>query len=327
MKAHVLLAFVTAAIAHMTPIGQTPTRGDRYTDRIPGTSVSFEMTYVGGGSFLFGSPAQEEGRGEDEGPRFQVEVSPFWVGVHEVTADEYAVFRNPLLDSDSTAIPGHTVAVDAVSRPSPPYEDPGHGLDEGRHPAVGMTQLGALRYARWLSEKTGRLYRLPTEAEWEYACRAGSMDPLGSIDPAALPEHAWFAENSDETHQPVGAREPNAWGVHDMLGNVAEWTLDEYRADFYGTLEDGAEDPWAQPTSVHPRTVRGGAFDDQAAQLRCADRLESTLRWKRRDPQIPKSRWWNTDSPHVGFRLVAPAGDWTLESIRAYWADVLPDGD
>jgi formylglycine-generating enzyme required for sulfatase activity len=297
--------------------------GERSTQPIPGTGVAFEIAFLPGGAFTLGTPEAEAGRDTDEGPQRTVVLEPFWIGVYEVTHEEYAVFRSPRLDADSTAIPGHSLDVDAVSRPSPPYEDPGHGLGQGRHPAVGMTQWAALQYARWLSEKTGRLYRLPTEAEWEFACRAAGKGPRGSIAVASLSEYAWFSENGDETHHPVGLTSPNGWGLHDMLGNAAEWTIDEYRADFYASLAEPSHDPWARPERTHPRTVRGGAFDDSAVTLRCGDRFESTLRWKRRDPQIPKSRWWNTDSPHVGFRVVSPVGDWTLESIRAYWDDVL----
>lgn len=306
---------------------QAPEPGEVRTERVPGTAVSFEMAFMPGGDFELGSPASEIGRDPDEGPQRTVVLRPFWIGVYEVTADEFAVFRNPRLDGDSTAVPGHTIDVDAVSRPSPPYEDPGHGLGQGEHPAVGMTQWSALQYARWLSEKTGRLYRLPTEAEWEYSCRADGDGPHGAIEPASLADHAWFADNSGETHHPVGLKQPNPWGLHDILGNVAEWTLDQYRADFYGSLEDGSNDPWSRPETTHPRTVRGGAFDDDPAGLRCADRFESTLRWKRRDPQIPKSRWWNTDSPHLGFRLVSPHGERSLEEILAFWEDLLGEGD
>jgi formylglycine-generating enzyme required for sulfatase activity len=324
-------AFVYGAVLLAVPVSgldaQTSGAGEIRTERIPGTDIEFDMAFIPGGVFELGSPDDESGRDSDEGPRREITLQPFWIGVHEVTHDEYAVFRNPRLDDGSTAVEGHTLDVDAVSRPSPPYEDPAHGLGQGDHPAVGMTQWAALQYARWLSEKTGRLYRLPTEAEWEAACRAGGTGPYGSMVAAALGEHAWFAENGGETHHPVGAKSPNAWGLHDMLGNAAEWTLDQYREDFYRSVEDGAGDPWSIPESTHPRTVRGGAFDDAAAQLRCADRFESTLRWKRRDPQIPKSRWWNTDSPHVGFRLVAPAGDWSLESIRSYWRELLGDAN
>jgi formylglycine-generating enzyme required for sulfatase activity len=302
------------------------TAGERSTERIPGTGVTFEIAFAPGGAFTLGTPETEPGRDADEGPRRAVVLAPFWIGVYEVTHEEYAVFRSPRLDADSTAIPGHSLDVDAVSRPSPPYEDPAHGLGQGRHPAVGMTQWAALQYARWLSEKTGRLYRLPTETEWEFACRAGREGPRGAIAAVSLSEHAWFADNGDETHHPVGLKSPNGWGLHDMLGNAAEWTLDEYRADFYASLPEEARDPWARPERTHPRTVRGGAFDDGPAALRCGDRFGSTLRWKRRDPQIPKSRWWNTDSPHVGFRVVAPVGDWTLESIRAYWEDTHGEG-
>ena len=281
------------------------------------------MAYVAEGTYPLGSRENEAGRDGDEGPRRQVRLSSFWIGIHEVTDDEFSLFRHRDRDSEATGIPGHSLDVDAVSRPSPPYEDPAHGLDKGRHPATGMTQWAALQYARWLSEKTGLLYRLPTEAEWEAVCRAGHPGP--TPETTDLDDVAWYVDNSGETHHAVGEKTSNAWGVHDMLGNVAEWTLDEYHSDFYATLEDGVVDPWARPERPRPRTVRGGAFDDEPGDLRCADRLESTPRWKRRDPQIPRSRWWNTDSPHLGFRLVSPAGDLSLDEIRAAWRDILSE--
>ncbi|HSR42805.1 MAG TPA: SUMF1/EgtB/PvdO family nonheme iron enzyme [Longimicrobiales bacterium] len=304
-------------------VAQVP--GDTVVQRIPGTDVTYAMAYVPGGSFRLGSPEGEPGRDADEGPRRTVVLEPFWMGIHEVTSDEYAVFRRPSLDSEATADPARRMDVDAVTRPSPPYEDPAHGMGGGDRPAAGMTWWAALQYARWLSEKTGRLYRLPTEAEWEYACRAGtdSTHPAGGSE-GTLEDVAWFADNSGERTHPVGGKEPNAWGLHDMAGNVAEWTLDEYREDFYASLEEGATEPWARPTTQRPRTtVRGGAFDDQAAAIRCAERLPSTPAWQRRDPQLPKSRWWNTDAPHVGFRLVSPAREYALEEIRAYWDELL----
>ena len=188
------------------------------------------------------------------------------------------------------------------------------------HPAVSMTQWAALHYARWLSDKTGHFYRLPTEAEWEYACRAGADEPLAGI---ALERSAWYYDNSGETFHPVGEKRPNAWGIHDMLGNVAEWTLDQYVADYFEQLpEDGANSPWVAPTRLHPRTVRGGAYDDDPEVIRCSERLESSLNWKRRDPQIPKSFWWNTDSTFVGFRLVRPANPPSAEEIELFWFQV-----
>ncbi len=295
--------------------------GETLTQRIPGTDVRITMAWLPGGSFTIGSPENEPGRNPDEGPQRTVTLASFWIGVHEVTHNQFSVFRYRRLDGEATGIEGERFDVDAVARPSPPYEDPAHGMGLGDHPASGMTQWAALQYARWLSLKTGRLYRLPTEAEWEYSCRAGSTTALPfDGGPESLGDHAWFAANSGDVFHRVGQKAPNTWGLYDMLGNVAEWTMDQYDAAAYDNWSD---EPWSQPTREHPRTVRGGAFDDDPEALRCADRLESTLRWKRRDPQLPKSRWWNTDSPHVGFRLVSPDRAYTIEEIRAYWIEML----
>jgi formylglycine-generating enzyme required for sulfatase activity len=300
---------------------EAPAAGDRMVQVIPGTDVSLTLSRIPGGTTLLGSAEDEVGRELDEGPQRTIVLQPFWMSIHEVTHDQFAIFRSRRLDSDTSTAGDGSFDADAVSRPSPPYEDPAHGMGQGNHPASGMTQWAALQYARWLSLKTGRLFRLPTEAEWEHACRAGTGDTSPFADD--IDRSAWYAANSGDAFQPVGQKAPNAWGLYDMAGNVAEWTLDEYTANAYELIGHEAIDPWVRPASEHPRTVRGGAFDDEPAQLRCADRLESTLRWKRRDPQLPKSRWWNTDSPHVGFRLVSPDREYTIEEIRAYWQDLL----
>ena len=268
--------------------------------------------------------------------RRTVAVDAFWMGVTEVTHEVFAVFRDRRLDTDVGATPEITFDADAVTRPSPPYEDPSHGMSGPGHPATGMTRLSALRFARWLSEKTGRLYRLPTEAEWEFACLAGNDGPFGSgadvaplspqePDTAFFDRHAWYADNSGGSFHEVGAKAPNAWGIHDLLGNVAEWTLDPYDADFYASIADdgSAANPTTGPSARGRGVVRGGAFDDAVPELRGADRFEETPAWQRRDPQMPKSRWWNTDAPHVGFRLVSPAVDLTPEEIRVYWEAML----
>lgn len=302
--------------------------GRTFVDTIPETDVSFEMTYIPGGTFAIGSPETEPGRDPDEGPQRLVSSEPFWIAVHEVTWDEYDGFRGRQSIGDTSAASDSTAAVhtaDAVARPSPPYEDPAHGMGTNGFPAVSMTQWAALQYARWLSEKTGRFYRLPTEAEWEYACHAGSSTAYSfGDDPDSLNAYAWYLENSGEVLHKGGTRKPNDWGVFDMHGNVAEWTLDQYDADFYASLDpDTAHSPWIKPTRLHPRTVRGGAYDDPPEALRCAARLESSLNWKRRDPQIPKSFWWNTDSPFVGFRLVSPVDPPTQAEIEEFWTLVL----
>ncbi len=294
------------------------------TVTIPGTEVSFTMALIPGGTSIMGSPDDEAGRDDDEGPRRAVTVEPFWMGTHEVAYEAFAIFRYRDRDSDATMAPGFSFSADAVARPSPPYEDPAHGMGNQGFPAAGMTQWGALHYARWLSNKTGQFYRLPTEAEWEFACRAGSTTAYSfGGDPAELGDYAWHYGNSDEVYHHIGQKEPNAWGLYDMHGNVSEWTLDQYDAAFYASLPEEAASPWAQPTRLHPRTVRGGAYDDDPEALRCAARLESNLNWKHRDPQIPKSFWWNTDSPFVGFRLIRPANPPTPEDIEAFWMMVL----
>lgn len=300
----------------------TPKPGDRTRVAIPGTGLGFELGYVPGGTFEMGSPDVEEGRRANEGPRSPVTVSPFWMGIHEVRYDEYAAFRFVDRDADSTAAAGRTYRAEAAPRPSPPYEDPAHGLGNEGHPAAGMTQWGALQYARWLWEKTGQFFRLPTEAEWEFACRAGGDGAPPSA--VQLDRAAWFIENSAERFHPVGSKRANAWGIHDLLGNVAEWTLDQYTRDYFERIhEEGTTDPWIMPESLHPRTVRGGAFDDEPDALRCTARLESSLNWKRRDPQIPKSYWWNTDSPFLGFRLVRPVAQPSREEAEEFFALVL----
>jgi formylglycine-generating enzyme required for sulfatase activity len=177
-----------------------------------------------------------------------------------------------------------------------------------------MTHHAALRYCQWLGKKTGRAYRLPTEAEWEYAARAGrdAAYPFGD-DPKALGEYAWFKDNSGDGDHPrgtthkVGTRKANAFGLHDLLGNVAEWTLDQYDPKGY-------EARAKQPLSVRPVTaptdkkwshvVRGGSWADKADRLRCASRRVSDKSWQKWDPQVPRSVWWLTRMDVVGFRVV-----------------------
>lgn len=295
------------------------------TVRIPGTDVVFRLRRVPAGSFLFGSSPDEPWHEMDEGPRVRVKMSSFWIMEHEVTADQYALFRYLENDSDSTASE-NLFDADAVTRPSPPYEDPYHGMGGDSHPATGMTQWAAMKFARWLSDKTGQFFRLPTEAEWEYACRAGSTAAFGMTnDPARIGEYAWFWENSGERTHTVGEKPANPWGLHDMNGNVSEWTLGQYSDNFHEQLLAAAEttgvvlDPWDRPDRMMPRTVKGGAFDDDPKALRCAARLRSSSDWKRRDPQIPKSRWWNTDSPFLGFRLVRPVDPPSPEEQETFW--------
>jgi formylglycine-generating enzyme required for sulfatase activity len=294
------VALAAGLLAQPGATGEAPAA---YTETIPGSSVSFDMVGVPGGTFRMGSPPEESGRDEDEGPQVAVTVAPFWIGKHEVTWDEFDQFAF-VGNKGVRAIDLPPDAADALTRPTLPYGDEARGFGKGRRPAIDVTWHGAVAYCRWLSEKTGKTYRLPTEAEWEFAARAGAT----GAQPADLEAVAWHRDNSDFKPQPVATKAPNAFGLHDMLGNVAEWTIEQYHADRYSTLAGGAQ-PVVRPVALpgagrYAHVTRGGSFEDRAGQLRYANRFPSSEEWSLRDPQQPKSIWWHTDAWYVGLRVV-----------------------
>ena len=306
----------TTALAQDAATAQEPgsTEMKPYTEAIPGTEVEFKMVPIPGGTFNMGSPDDEEGRNPDEGPVHKVKIAPFYMATTETTWDMYDIWsfnldiqRRKILNL--TANERDAIA-DAVTRPTKPYTDMTFGMGHDSFPAISMTQLAAKMYCRWLSEKTGHYYRLPTEAEWEYACRAGSATPFNfGEDASDIEDYAWFEDNSDFTYQPVGRKKPNAWGLYDMHGNVAEWVLDSYDPGFYALFgEKTGENPLKVPvaTEEYNRVVRGGSWDQPAEELRSAARVASTPNWKQQDPQRPQSIWYLTDALHVGFRVVRP---------------------
>ncbi len=282
--------------------GKQPARMEAYKAAIPGSGVFYEMVPIPGGGFSMGTPESEPGHRKDESPVHQVIVEPFWMQKFEVSWDEYRLF----MFSENQADP----LVDAVSHPTRPYVEMSFGMGINGFPAISMTQHAANKYAQWLSAKTGHFYRLPSEAEWEYACRAGT-----AASPAALGESAWFADNSNGKYQKVGTRKPNAWGLHDMLGNVMEWTLDQYRPYSAGP----ASMPWVKARAPYPHAVRGGSWNDDAEKCRCGARVASDSSWKMQDPQLPKSIWYHTDAQWLGFRLVRPLRVPPAAGMQAYW--------
>ena len=312
-----LLAVIACGAPGPTASAADPDELKPYTEAIAGTNLKFEMLPIQGGSFLIGSPDAEPKRNPDEGPRHKVEIAPFWMGKVEVTWDEYDQFafsmdlkKKKREGVDASQQPATEKASDAVTRPTPPYADETFGFGRKGQPVICVTHHSAMEYTHWLSAKTGKLYRLPTEAEWEYACRAGTTTAYSFGDDAEqLGDHAWYAENAEKP-QAVGKKKPNPWGLHDMHGNVAEWCLDRYVSDIYSTFAKVAgpvKGPVELPTAAeYPYVARGGSWDDDSEKLRCAVRLASNPEWSVQDPQRPQSIWWHTDATFVGFRLVRP---------------------
>jgi len=302
-----------------------------YSEVVPGMEVTFDMVPIPGGKFLMGSPETEEGRNDDEGPQIEVEIEPFWIGKHEVTWQEYDSWslkldiqrRKLKREADGTDVTNWDKLVDAIARPTNAYTDMTFGMGHDDYPAICMAQYAAKMYCKWLCAATGRYYRLPTEAEWEYACRAGTTTAYSfGDDPADLDDYAWYFDNSDDQYQKVGQKKPNPWGLYDMHGNVAEWVLDQFIPDFYKQHAGGTvKNPFAVPTAPYPRVVRGGSWDDDADRLRSAARRGSEEAWNMQDPQIPQSIWYHTDASFVGFRVVRPLRLPTLEEAKLYEPD------
>lgn len=257
--AAVLAAGLLAVAAFAEADGAPPPGG--FTQAVPGAAATIEMVPV----------PTPDGAGT------------IWMSSTEITWDVYDVFVYGLEEGEKGS-----GGADAVTRPSRPYIPPDRGYGHAGHPAISMTAHGAQEFCRWLSERTGRRYRLPTEAEWEHACRAGSDGAYCfGDDEGALGQFAWYSENAEGRTHPVATKAPNAWGLYDMHGNVAEWAI-------------GADGK---------AVTRGGSFMDDAAGCRSGAREVPTRAWNASDPQVPKSRWWLADAPFVGFRVVCEAGE------------------
>ena len=198
-------------------------------------------------------------------------VRPFYLGRTEVTWDMYDAFA---LSLDEAKLPA---GADAVARPSKPYGAPDYGWGHAGYPAISIAREAADAFAAWLTKKTGKAYRVPAEAEWQHAAglavKGGGAGGLDAI--------AWHRGNAVSRTRPVATARPDALGLYDLFGNAAEWV------DAGGGT----------------RVTRGGSFRDPLASLGPAAREEQDDSWNERDPQLPKSKWWLSDGPFVGFRL------------------------
>lgn len=297
-----------------------------YTATVPASGAKFTMVPIPGGSFTMGSPDTEKGRNADEGPQHQVQIEPFWMGKFEVTWNEYEPFMITDVPRRKDGVP-ERIPEDAdpafiVSKPTTPYEEMSFGMGTDGFPAISMTEHAALKYCQWLSAQTGHFYRLPTEAEWEYACRAGTTTAFSwGDDPSQADQYAWHYGNSEEKYHPVGKKLPNPWGLHDMHGNVIEWCLDWYDAGTYAQRSGTSVSPFVKPSSgkLYPRVSRGGSWFDDVEYLRSSARFKSNIAWKNQDPQLPKSIWFHTDAQWLGFRLVRPLKVPSPETMNEFW--------
>jgi formylglycine-generating enzyme required for sulfatase activity len=296
-----------------------------YTETVPNTTISFNMKAIPGGTFTIGSPEDEQFREPDESPQKQVEVSPFFMAEVEVTWDAFLAFYSATAaEGRSTDTEGSRTEddVDAISGPTPPYGQPDQNWGLGDRPAITMSFHAAETYCKWLSQVTGKTYRLPTEAEWEYAARGGTQTPyffegnpkdftekgfIGKLfggESDVIDNYVVYHANSEAKTQEPDVVEPNPFGLKNMLGNAMEYCSDWYAEDAYEQLPDGAVDPKG-PATGEERVVRGGSFKSPAGEVRSASRDYSrTEEWLKTDPQMPKSIWWLSDCNCISFRVV-----------------------
>jgi sulfatase modifying factor 1 len=280
-----------------------------------GSKYTIDMVLIPGGEFMMGSPVGEACRAENEGPQHEVKLDPFYMCTTETTLELFMVYYQETGTAKKDFIEvqedkkNEEVArdgVNAITGPTPVYGDMTMGYSK-KHPAIGMTWYNATTFCRWLSQKTGKTYRLPTEAEWEYASRAGSTRVFGVCDSAdGLKDYAWYAETADFEPHAVATKKPNAYGLYDMQGNVREWVQDFYSPTAYADAAQDSLNPTG-PTDGKVHVARGGYYDSPAKDLRCAARAFEEPEWRMNDPQIPKSRWWLPQIDFVGFRVVCSA--------------------
>ena len=261
-----------AAALPAIPSSAADKKFETFEEKIPGVLMPLKMVAIKGGKFQM-APIEQGGQPKE------VEVKNFYISEIEVPWDIFDTFAFSLDMTEEEKKKDDALPKENRSRPSKPYGAPDHGFGHQGYAAISMTHKSAEKFCGWLSAKTGKKYRLPTEAEWEYAARAGGP---AEVAPDAIDKVAWYWDNVEEKTQPVKTKEANAWGLHDVLGNAAEWV-------------NGAD---GKPVA------RGGSYKTRAKKLSYALREPQTPQWNETDPNDPKSTWWLSDGKHVGFRVV-----------------------
>lgn len=318
LKGRMFMLIIAISICFNASIAMNPAAAQdgtakKYTETVTtktGEKISFDMVLIPAGTFRMGSPASEAGRKEDEGPQHEVRLDSFYLCTTETTIELFMAYYQETVSAKKDFITTQQEQkkadseVDAITGPTPVYGDMTMGY-ENQHPAMGMTWHNAMTFCRWLSQKTGKQYRLPTEAEWEYACRAGSTSSFCfGDDPEKLKEVAWYEETADSETSAIAKKKPNMWGLYDMAGNVREWVFDFYSPEAYkkAASKTPAVNPKGPETGkIH--VARGGDYSCPPEELRCAARAFELKWWRSGDPQIPKSIWWLPEMDIIGFRV------------------------
>ena len=304
---------------------------ENFTEQVPGTTITIDMIAVKGGTFKMGSDSKEPFHKEDEAPVRNVTVSSFFMSEIQITWDNYLTFMIYTVSEGRT--PPEVIYanntnpdLDAVSGPTSPYGAPDQGWGHGMRPAITMTHYAAETFCQWISLLTGKKYRLPTEAEWEYAARGGTETPyffegnpkdfsdqglmrkFFAAKTDVISEYVVYRKNSNNRTQEPDFVKPNPFGLKNMYGNVFEYCADKYSAKAYSRTDLNVTNPLE--TEGDEYVVRGGYYSSDAADLRSAARTHTNHdEWIKTDPQQPKSIWWYTDMKGIGFRVVCEADE------------------
>jgi formylglycine-generating enzyme required for sulfatase activity/nitrate/TMAO reductase-like tetraheme cytochrome c subunit len=302
-----------------------------FTEQIPGTNVTIRMKAIQGGEYRMGSAEREQYRRIDEGPQRTVTVSPFFLAEVETTWNQFWAFYAQTMSEGR--IPPEVVyaananpLTDAISGPTPPFGLPDQGWGGGERPAITMTHYAAKTFCQWLSIKTGKPYRLPTEAEWEYAARGGTETPYFfagtprsfsnqgfwrkflDAKTEGISDYVIYANNSKNRTQEPEAVLANPFGLKNMLGNVMEYCADKYDPQAYVKTSLEITDPLVTESEGNEWVVRGGNYASDASEVRSAARGHTRHdEWMKTDPQQPKSIWWYSDVRGIGFRVACDA--------------------
>ncbi|MHC4086193.1 MAG: formylglycine-generating enzyme family protein [Planctomycetota bacterium] len=298
-----------SVIISSTSASELPKKYSETVTPVSGGKLTFDMVLIPGGEFLMGSSDKDAGRKDNEGPQHKVRLEPFYLCTTETTYVLFQAYYEETVQRDRDEARKKVKDLDAITGPTPIYGDPTMGMGGGTKPAIGGTWLNAMTFCRWLSKKTGKKYRLPTEAEWEYAARAGTESAYYfGDDPKQLAAYAWFEDNSEQATHEVARKKPNPWGLYDMLGNVLEWVNDFYDPTAYAATakQSPALNPRG-PKQGKVHVARGGSWESPAEELRCSARAFEEDFWRFLDPQVPKSKWWLPQMGFIGFRVARSA--------------------